>query len=142
MIKQILPAELHDWWEPVSADLDECRAHDKEDVWLEDIYCAIRMGQAFLYVAAVNGQYAGMMVVTRHQDQWQPSRHWLHVWYLNSRGGDEVLQEGLAFLDDLARQQGAAMITFRADKLAWERWGKKLGFKFGEIELRREIGNG
>lgn len=140
MIKHVTPAELHDWWEPVATDLDECRKHDKEEVWLEDIYCAIRTGSAFLYVALLNGQYAGMMVITRHQDQWQPSRHWLHVWYLNTHG--PVLEEGLAFLDDLARQQGAAMVTFRADKLAWERWGKKLGFTLGEIELRREIDYG
>ena len=138
----VTPQALHDWWPQVTDDLDECRSHDKEETWLEDIYCTLRMGNAFLYVGLKSGQYAGMMVVTRQQDQWQPRRHWLHVWYLNARGGPDVIAKGMDFLEGLARQQGDEMITFRADRVAFERWGKRFGFKVGELELRREINYG
>lgn len=136
------PHQLHDWWDSVKPDLDECRVHDKENVWLEDIYAAIRNNQAGLYVGTVDGKYAGMMVVTDHFDQWDPSSRWLHVWYCNTHGNLELLRAGLDFLEGVGRQVGAHMITFRGDREGFERWGSRLGFKFGEVELRRELTNG
>jgi len=135
----VQPHELHDWWDAVVPDLDVCRVQDKEETWREDIYCAIKGGHAFLYVGTKDGDYCGCMVVTRHFDQWQPRNSWLHVWYCNTQAGVEMIDAGLNFLDALAKQQGAKFITFRTNRLAFERWGRKLGFEVGEIELRREV---
>ena len=135
------PWSLHQYWDEVAPDLDVCRVHDKESVWLEDIYFAIKSGHAVLHVAlADDGTYAGMMVTTLHTDQWEPSQRFLHVWYLNTRPGFEsVIKDGSDYLDAVARECGASLITFRADRLAFERWAKPLGFEVGEIELRKQV---
>lgn len=134
------PNELHDWWEEVSQDLDECRQHDKDNVWLEDIYAAIRMGQAQLFVGLLGERYAGMAVLTQHQDQWEPKRRFMHIWYMRNRFHEpSIVKQGVDQLDLIAKAWGCSMMTFRADRPAWERWGNRFGFKFGEIELRREV---
>lgn len=139
-VQHVAPQDLHTWWDEVQLDVAECAVHDKESTWPEDVYMSIRAGQAALYVATVSGQYAGMMVTTVHVDQWEPSRKWLHVWYCNTRAGFEgVIEAGHEALEIAAKNMGACMITFRADRLAFERWGKRLGFKVGEIELRKEV---
>lgn len=140
MVK-VEPWQIHQYWEEVAPDLDECRVHDKESVWLEDIYFAIKAGHAVLHVAIDSAQgYAGMMVTTLHTDQWEPSQRFLHVWYLNTRAGHEsLIKHGSDYLDGFAKEHGASLITFRADRLAFERWAKPLGFECGEIELRKQV---
>lgn len=142
-IAPVPPQYLHKWWGDVLPDIDECRRHDKEMTWAEDVYHAIRSGHATLYVGTDGGRYCGMMVATVHTDQWDPERRWLHVWYCNTRPGvDGLIEAGMSVLEQHARSIGAEMITFRADRLAFERWGKALGFHVGEIELRREVSHG
>ena len=138
LIGRVEPWQLHDWWERVSPDLDACRVHDKESTWLEDIYFALKSGHAVLHVATDNGAYIGMMVTTIQTDQWEPSRRFVHVWYLNSNAGHEsLIKTGDKYLTNYAKEIGANMITFRADRVAFERWAKPMGFEVGEIELRK-----
>lgn len=133
------PNELHSWWDMVRDDIIECSQHDKENVWPEDVYSALKSGWAVLYVCTVNGDYQGMMVTTTHTDQWDQSNRWLHVWFLNVHDRPDVILAGNKYLEGVARQLGFDMITFRADREAFERWGKRLGFEVGEIELRRRL---
>lgn len=138
---RVEPWQLHDYWDEVSPDLDACRVHDKESVWLEDIYFAIKSGHAVLHVALdQGGKYAGMMVTTLHTDQWEPNHRFLHVWYLNTRPGHEsIIKHGNDYLESFAKELGANLITFRADRLAFERWARPLGFEVAEIELRKQV---
>ena len=42
VITPIAPAALHDVWDLVRDDLDECRKHDTSTTWMEDIYSSLR----------------------------------------------------------------------------------------------------
>ena len=139
-IHPVPTSDLHRWWEDVSKDLDECRVHDKENVWLEDIYHTLKSGAATLYVALDGDKYEGMFVATQQVDRWDPENRWIHVWYCHGRHlGTDVFKYGVDYLDRLARSIGAKMVTFQADRPAFERWGRPLGFEVSGIELCRRV---
>lgn len=135
----VAPLYLHDVWEQVAPDIDECRAHDRDETWLEDVYAAIRAGNAQLVVGHRGKHYVGMMVLTSHADSFNPRRQYLHIWFLNCHDDREALTAGLAWLEAHARQLGRCMLTFRGPRLAFERWGRQLGFHIGDVEMRREV---
>ena len=133
------PRNLHDVWEDVAPDVDECRGHDRDEVWLEDVYSSIRAGNALLMVIRDDtGGYAGMAVLVHQTDPFNPNNRTLHVWYTNTRA-KEATAAGLAFAEELARREGCAMVTFRGYKAEFERWGERLGFELGDVEMRKVL---
>lgn len=130
--------KLHDVWEMVSEDLETCRTQDKDEVWMEDIYHAIRSGWATLYVGRVDGEYAGALVLMRREDPWTGEPH-VHIWFVANHKGHDILKEGQAQVEKIARDIGARKITLRAKRKAMERLLNDLGYHFVELELAKEL---
>ncbi len=137
----ISPLRLHDIWETVEADLDVCRKQDQDEVWMEDIYHALKAGYATLYVGYMGEEYAGALVLMQKNDPWsgEPS---VHIWFVANHAGHDILKEGQLQVEQIARKIGASKITLRAKRRAMERLLKDLGYEFLELELVKELNYG
>ena len=138
-VKPVDQARLHDVWDLVKDDLDECRKHDTSTTWLEDIYASIRSGWATLYLVSKGAEHMGCLLLQVRKDPWE-STPILHIWMCANHGGHNILRDGQPQLDEIARACGAKTITFRSDRLSFERLCRDLGFRLREIELEKELG--
>lgn len=134
------PKLLHAFWPVVCDDIAFCLKQDRDEVWPEDVYTALRIGTAHLVIATdpADGEYVGMTVLVEHEDTYDPRAKTLHVW-LCKVGEGGVTQEGQAFIEQLARSRGCRWVTLRSTRAAFERWGRARGFELGDIELRKEL---
>jgi hypothetical protein len=94
---------------------------------VEDVYTAIKTGQAYLHIAMDAGDYAGFVV---SQPQQAPDGVVLHLWALYADGGHrEHFATWLGQIDEWARGIKAKRITFHSPRRGWEKLGQQLGFK-------------
>jgi hypothetical protein len=141
VITPIAPAALHDVWDLVRDDLDECRKHDTSTTWMEDIYSSLRNAWATLYLVSRGEEHMGCLLLQLRTDPWE-SIPILHIWMCANHGGHNILKDGQPQLDEIARSCGARTITFRSDRLSFERLCRDLGYRLREIELVRELDHG
>jgi hypothetical protein len=117
---------VHDVWETVREGLEEVSRYG--DHWIpEDVYMALRQGQANLHIARVDGCYAGFIVA-------MPSRAWdgpvLHVWAVYAVPGfPRLRRECFAKLREFALDMHAKRITFTSPRKGWEKLGRVFGFE-------------
>ena len=89
------------------------------DDWIaEDVYHAIKSGDAACHLASNDGGYAGLLVTTLTRAEFSGTPA-LHVWIVHNAGDAAVFDAGLALLRRMARQAGAARITFGSTRLGW-----------------------
>ena len=119
-MRLILPDDLHTVWDEVRTGLVEVQKFSAEDWFPEDIYMAIKGGNAALYVG-----YTGFLVM-----QLIPMYHGkrLHVWCAYSKGRP-ALRVFLRFIKETALSAGARKITFLSPRDEWLSVSKRGGFK-------------
>ena len=123
----------------VKPGIETCVTQDSDELIPEDVYWVLKTGQASLHIALMNGAYAGFLMLNQVTSQYNGSVK-LNVWYAHHTGTDvNVIAESLAQLEEMAGNINATAITFRSDRLSFERWGSKLGFKIREFELVKEV---
>ena len=138
-LEPVAPNNLHDHWDSVEEDLRGCLKHDTSGAWIEDVYAMIRNGAAFLYIGRGNNdEHMGALVIERTVNRWNGDVG-IHVWMCCNRAGHQILREGQGLLEEIALQAGAKKITFRSDKLSFERLCRDLGYQLSEIELVKEL---
>ena len=110
---------------------------EQPDGWLpEDVYCAVKMGGASLYLVMVNDIEVGFLVLRALQDFDGPR---LHIWILHAYSDADVMAEFSDKLDDLARQIKATRITFGTTRRGWEKVAPRYHFSVRETIWKREI---
>lgn len=138
-LQYVAPQDLHQWWSAVRPGLEDCLRHESDDAYPEDIYWLLKSNQATLHVGLEEGRYLGFVVLNQVLDPFS-ARARLNIWFLHHQiDGVNVLAEGLTQIEELADRINATEITFRADKEAFERWARPLGFRLREIELVKEV---
>lgn len=134
-LRFIHPDALHQWWDIVRDDIDECRKHDDSDVWPEDIYHELKSNEISLHVLW-DDEYKGMCVLQPVVDRYS-GRKSLHVWFARNRGAD--VMDVLPQIEDIARSFGADEVTATADAMSYARLSERYGFELTRVELRRDI---
>ena len=114
----VTPATLRAHWANISASLDAILQKAPEDWIKEDVYHAIKSGNAACVIGLDNGGYAGVMVVVQRVAEFSGERS-LHVWIAHNLGERDVLQEGIQMVRDLAAQSGIAKVTFGSPRVGW-----------------------
>ena len=126
------PADLHSVWFHVKQGL-EIVLERSFDTWIpEDVYCAIKGGNAQLFVFD-----GGFIVVQRLNDQWT-NEPYLHIWITYHETNTDVVDEFHSNLRKLADNAGIQKITFGSKR----RWDRKSGAKVKEIIYELEYDNG
>lgn len=111
------PVDLQSHWEEIRAGLLVVQKK-ASDGWIpEDIYHAIKACTSFLYLAYVDQEYVGFIVVTPMQCFDMKK---LHIWCAYNCGGKNVLEQTYPELEKLARGIGAKKVTFASPR-NWER---------------------
>jgi hypothetical protein len=136
----IAPEALHQWWLTVREGVVRCLKHDTDGPIPEDIYWLIKTSQVQMYVGKNEGHsYCGFIILNIVVNPFSGKKR-LHIWYAYNAISDfEIVPECLHLIEDMAESQGIDTLSFRSDKLAFERWAGKLGFKLHEIELYKGI---
>ena len=120
------PDAISDVWDMVRDGIEEVARHG--DHWRpEDVYMALRQGQANLHIAYVDGRYSGLIVAMSSRAYDGPI---LHVWAVYAVPGmPRLRRECYAKLQEFARNMQARRIIFTSPRRGWERVGRLFGFK-------------
>lgn len=125
-LNPVLPENLRAVWAIVREGLYSIAKHDKTHWIVEDVYAALVGGNASLYMAELDNDYMGFMILQRLRvyDGWH-----LHIWcgYSPAEKPD-LMVSGMPQVKVLAHTLGCRRITFSSDRKGWERVGVKLGF--------------
>lgn len=136
MLRRITPNDLVFEWERVRHGLEICRETTSDDWLPEDVYMAIKSGNAALYVGEDDGDYLGFLVV-----QLLPMFHGarLHVWCAYSATDKPLMREYMQRVREIAQAAGAKKITFSSTREEWVTVSKRLGFKVGQTNFEMEV---
>ena len=126
----ILPDNLARVWERVRAGLLEVQKHSVEDWIPEDVYMALKTGQAALYMHD-RAFLIAQLLPTYHGKR-------LHVWcaYNDGKPGLRIF---LRHLKALAVEAGASKITFMSPRDEWLSVGKRGGFRPTQTTFELEV---
>lgn len=135
-LRYIHPSHLHDAWEQVKDGLEECRKSEDDDIYMEDIYAAIKYGAATLHLVYADLNYVGFAVLIPRADAYS-SEPKLHIWFVH--GAMQHAAEFIAEVEKLAKQMKAERITFQSPHHGFERLMKPLGFSVAQITFEKRI---
>lgn len=114
----IQPACLRAVWPTIRASLDAVQAKAADDWIAEDVYHAIKCGDAACHMATNDSGYAGILVTTLTRAEFSGTPA-LHVWIAHNTGQADVFDAGMVLLRQMAAKAGAARITFGSTRLGW-----------------------
>lgn len=129
------PKDLHAVWDLVREDLERCLESESEDARIEDVYTALRVGGAQLYVGWVREQYVGCTVIQVRADQFS-GRPILHLWLVY---GPLRAAQGLPIIEQLARRVGANRITFAAPSMSYAKLTERWGFNVTQVICEKRL---
>jgi hypothetical protein len=117
-LKYVNTNELKQIWQQIKPSLNDMANQSNEWI-LEDAYCDLKENRAHLYLAIRDNYFVGYVII-------QIFGETLHIW---AAYGDNVLQDGLNQIKEIAKQQHIKQITFSAIRKGWLKVAPKLGFK-------------
>lgn len=87
--------------------------------WIpEDVYHALRAGEAACHIATDANGYAGCMVTQRVIDPYSGVQS-LHVWIAHNAADADVIEGGMELLRTMAKKGGFQRITFGSARPGW-----------------------
>ena len=126
-LRAIEPKDIAFEWERVRFGLLEVKKATSDDWLPEDVYCAIKQGQAALFVGEdEHGDSLGFLVL-KLAPTFHGSR--LDIWCAYSSGNIPLMRLYLPKIKELAKSAGAASIGFSSARPEWAAAAKRLGFK-------------
>lgn len=125
------PAGVRQTWPLILPSLQAVMAKGAVEWIPEDVYHALKTGDAVCHIATDAGGYAGCMVTQRVTDHYSGKQS-LHVWIVHNAGPAELLDCGMPMLQEMARKGGFARITFGSPRKGWAK-------RFPMIEATYEI---
>lgn len=117
-IVPIHPANLHPVWEKVREGLTKIKAKIREDWMPEDVYHALKAGEAQLFLAIRDQGFAGFFILRKVQAEYS-RENIMHVWCAYSEGDDDVFEQCLDFIREAATKAGCKRLTFGSQRKGW-----------------------
>lgn len=109
-------------WDFIRFGLNRILRKSPEPYIPEDVYVNLGIGKAFLWMAlSDNGNAEGFFILERNGDT-------CHIWCAWAVAPN-LLEDGVAHIETLAREFGANKLTFDTNRVGWVRVADKLGFK-------------
>lgn len=126
MLRVIEPKHLAVEWERVRAGLVEVKKATTDDWLPEDVYMALRQGQASLYIGTgAGGEYLGF-VVLRLVPTFHGSK--VEIWCAHAATKAPLMRTFLPHIQAVARNVGADRISFSSAREEWAAAARRLGF--------------
>jgi hypothetical protein len=124
-------------YERIEQDLHKIRKKTYADWIPADIYAALKIGNADLFIGYDREYYAGFIITSFIEDaSGQPT---LFLWaaYQNPAYGHK--DRGFIFLDNLAEEFNVSAIEFSSSRKGWARAAKKYGYEPVTEIYRKEM---
>jgi hypothetical protein len=137
MLRLIKPEDISFEWERVRAGLAVIKEATTDDWLPEDIYMAIRMNNAALYIGEDDhGDYLGFLIM-----QVLPMFHGqkLHLWCAYSATKQPLMRRFFPEIQKIAQQVKAKKISFSSLRGEWEAAAPRLGFKPAQTTYEFEL---
>lgn len=122
----IPPADLRGVWPTVKPGIDKCAFHAFGEWIAEDVYLSIQTGGASIYIWFVDGEYAGLTVLSKKPDFDGVNAH---IWclYVEPQYG-KYIDQNMKEVEQIASKNGCKRLTFHSPRKGWDRRVKTLGF--------------
>lgn len=115
--------EIRNWWPTIKPGLDEIKQKSPEPWIVEDVYVDLFNQKSMLWIALENMHFVGFFIL-------QPLGHEVHVWAAWTLENDyQVVEKGLQFIKNMARNSNAKYLTFSSHRRGWDRRAKAYGFR-------------
>jgi hypothetical protein len=115
--------QIRDYWPLIRPGLDEIKTKSPENWIVEDVYVDLFNQKSMMWIALKNKQFAGFFVL-------QPLGHELHIWAAWTVENDyQVVEKGLQFIKNMAKNTNARFVTFSSHRRGWERRAATIGFR-------------
>jgi hypothetical protein len=112
------PAGVRAAWPLILQSLQAVQAKTADDWIPEDVYHALKSGEAACHLASGASGFCGILITTRAVAEFSGTPA-LHVWIVHNTGPADVLEAGLPLLRDMARKGGFTRITFGSPRPGW-----------------------
>jgi hypothetical protein len=115
--------DIRKWWASVRPGLEKIKSKSPENWIVEDVYTDCFNQKAMLWVVLENNHFNGFFIL-------QPMGEELHVWAAWTLENDyQVVQKGLQFIKNMAREANVKYLTFSSHRPGWDRRAKAYGFR-------------
>jgi hypothetical protein len=116
------PDMVRERWDFIRFGLSRILRKSPEPYIAEDVYLKLGIGKAFLWMAlADSGNAEGFFILEKNGDT-------CHIWCAWAVAPN-LLEDGVAHIETLAREFGANKLTFDTNRVGWVKVADKLGFK-------------
>jgi len=116
------PEMVRENWEFIKFGLSRILRKSPEPYIPEDVYVNLGIGKAFLCLGlADNGTKEGFFILERNGDT-------CHIWCAWAVSPN-LLDDGVAHIETLAREFGANKLTFDTNRVGWVKVADKLGLR-------------
>lgn len=116
------PDMVRENWEFIRFGLSRILRKSPEPYIPEDVYVNLGIGKAFLWlVVADNDTKEGFFILEKNGDT-------CHIWCAWAIAPN-LLEDGVAHIETLAREFGAQKLTFDTNRVGWVKVADKLGFR-------------
>jgi hypothetical protein len=112
------PAGVRQAWPLILPSLQAVLSKTQDDWIPEDVYHALKSGEAACHLATGPQGFCGILVTTRTHTEFSGTTA-LHVWIVHNTGESDVLEAGLPMLREMAKKGGFARITFGSPRPGW-----------------------
>lgn len=115
--------ELRNWWPSVREGIAKIKTKSPENWIPEDVYTDCFNQKAMLWIVLKDSHFYGFFIL-------QPQGQELHVWAAWTLENDyQVVEKGLQFIKNMAREANVKYLTFSSHRPGWERRAKAYGFR-------------
>jgi hypothetical protein len=112
------PAGVRQAWPLILPSLQAVLAKTHDDWIPEDVYHALKSGEAACHLATDHSGFCGVLITTRTTAEFSGETA-LHVWIAHNTGNADVFAAGLPMLREMARKGGFTRITFGSPRPGW-----------------------
>ena len=124
-------------YERIEKDLHKVREKAYADWIPADIYAALKIGNADLFMGYDRDYYAGFIITSFIKDASGEPTLFLWATYQNPKYKHK--DNGFVFLDKLAEDYKVTAVEFHSNRKGWERASKKHGYEIVANIYRKEM---
>jgi hypothetical protein len=105
-------------WPLILPSLQAVQAKTADDWIPEDVYHALKSGEAACHLGTDANGFCGVLITTRTTAEFSGTPA-LHVWIVHNAGDADLLEAGMPLLRQMAQKAGFARITFGSPRPGW-----------------------
>lgn len=116
----VKPDDLRFHWPTISKSLSEVAKATSPDWIQEDVYHAIKSGNAIAHMVYHMGEYKALFILTGETEEFS-GKHSVHIWIAHNHGDHDAYEFGLDAIKSIARSSGASRLTLESPRLGWSK---------------------